>query len=59
MEAFFSSPILTNILLIFILLSALLIAFLLAVLQQEVNDGRYEYLEQLRKRLPIKGEWNL
>ena len=59
MEEFFSSPILTNILLIFILLGALLIAFLLGFLQQEVNDGRIEYIKNLRKRFPIKDEYSL
>ena len=55
----FGSSILTNILLIFILLGALLIAFLLGFLQQEVNDGRIEYIKNLRKRFPIKDEYSL
>jgi len=52
----FGSSILTNILLIFILMSALYIAGILIDLIQEVNDGREDYLNKLRKMIPVKDE---
>ena len=59
MEAFFSSPILTNILLLFILMSALYIANILIDFKQEVNDGREGFKSFLRAMLPVKGDWYL
>ena len=50
----FGSSILTNILLIFILMTALYIANILIDFKEETNDGREVFKRFLRAVLPVK-----
>ena len=52
----FGSSILTNILLIFILMTGLYIANILIDFKQEVNDGREGFKAFLRKVFPNKDD---